>query len=97
MSALNLTSFKGNHIGGIKDNTGVFFTSAECTFLPRLEGISVYLFVIEMMSVFVGCWFTHVVAQRFTVAPVGHCDTHQSSVLVNVRLGTVWVCTLTVC
>lgn len=49
--ALSRTSFKGKRTGGIQGNKGVFFTSAECTFLPRPGGISVYLFVIEMMAV----------------------------------------------
>lgn len=37
-------SFKWNHLGGIKDNTGMVCKSIELPFLPRLEGISMLFF-----------------------------------------------------
>lgn len=42
MSALSYTSFKWNHLGS-KDNTGMLCESIELTFLPRLEGISMFV------------------------------------------------------
>lgn len=57
MSGFSHTSFKWNHLGGIKDNTGMECESIELTFLPRLEGISVFCFVffVKMSSVFISC------------------------------------------
>lgn len=55
MSAFSSTSFKGNHLGGIRDNTGMVCESAELPFLPRLEGLSMCFFVVEMLSVFLSC------------------------------------------
>lgn len=55
MSAFSSTSFKGNHLGGIKDNTGMVWESAEVPFLPRSEGISMWVFFVEMLSVLISC------------------------------------------